>query len=128
MAAKQITVWTQNRPGNMAKIASALAARGINITGLFSSDAKGRCAVRLLVSNAVRAKAALKAAGFRTTEEPAVIVNLPDKPGQLAKVAGKFGRARINIDYAYATVSPAASRAQLVFGVKSAAVARRALR
>jgi len=128
MAAKQITVWGQNRPGNLAKIASALAAKRINITGLYASDARGRSPLRLLVSNAGRAKAALRTAGFRVTEEPAVVLSLPDKPGQLAKVARKLARARVNISYGYATVSPRAKRAQVVLGVNNAAAARRALR
>ncbi len=128
MAAKQITVWGQNRPGNLSKIARALAAKGVNITGLHASDVRGRSAVRLLVSHAARAKAALKAAGFRVTEEPAVVVRLPDKPGQLAKVAAKLARARVNISYSYATVSPGAKRAAIVLGVSNAAAARRALR
>ncbi len=127
MAAKQITVWGQNRPGNLAKITLALAAKRVNITGLYASEVRGRSPLRLLVSNAGRAKAALKAAGFRVTEEPAVVLNLADKPGQLAKVASKLARARVNISYGYATVSPGAKRAQIVLGVSKAA-ARRALR
>ncbi len=128
MAAKQLTIWVRNRPGTLAKITAALAGKGINVTGLFASDAKGRSAVRLLVSSAARAKAALKAAGFRATEEPAVVLSLADKPGQLAKVARKLASARVNISYGYATVSPRARRARIVLGVSSAAAARRALR
>ena len=128
MAAKQITVWGQNRPGNLSRITLALAAKGVNITGLHASDVKGRSAVRLLVSNAARAKAALKAAGFRVTEEPTVVVSLRDAPGQLAKVAAKLARARVNIRYGYATRSPRAKRALIVLGVSNAVAARRALR
>src|SRR5574337_658875 len=125
MAVKQITVWVENRPGTLAKITSALAAKGVNIAGLYASDARGRSAVRLLVTAAAPAKAALRAAGFRVTEEPALVLSLADKPGQLAKVAGKLGRARVNIGYGYATVSPRAKRAHIVLGVTNAAAARR---
>ncbi len=128
MATKQITIWVRNRPGTLAKITAALAAKGVNVTGLFASDTKGRSAVRLLVGNAARAKAALRAAGFRVTDEPTVVLSLPDKPGQLAKVARKLAKARINIGYGYATVSPRAKRAHIVLGVGNAAAARRALR
>lgn len=128
MAEKQITVWGQNRPGNLSKIASAVAARGVNITGLYASDAKGRSPVRLLVSNAARARAALRAAGFRVTEDPALVLSLPDKPGQLAKTVSKLARARVNINYAYATGSRGARRARIVLGVRNRARARRALR
>lgn len=128
MAAKQITVWCQNRPGSLAKVAGAVAAAGVNISGLYASDAKGRSAVRLLVSNAARARAALRKLGFRVTEEATVTLNLPDKPGQLVRAAAKLARARVNIGYGYATVAPGAKRANIVLGVSNAVAARRALR
>jgi hypothetical protein len=128
MAAKQITVWGQNRPGNLARICGAVAEAGVNITGLFASDGKGRSAVRLLVSNAARARAALRKAGYRVTDEPVVVLRLADKPGQLGRAAAKLARARVNIQYGYATTSPGAKRATIVLGVADAASARRALR
>jgi hypothetical protein len=128
MAGKQITVWGVNRPGNLAKITSAVAAKGVNISGLFASDVKGRSAVRLWVSDAARAKAALTSAGYRVTEEPAVVLNLSNKPGALALAAAKLARARVNVNYGYATVSPGAKRATIVLGVGNLAAARRALR
>lgn len=128
MAVKQITVWGKNQPGNLAKITGVVAAKGVNISGLFASDTRGTSAVRLLVSNAARAKAALKAAGYRVTEEPALVLKMTDNPGQLARVAGKLAKARVNISYAYATVGPGAKRATIVLGVSNAAAARRAAR
>lgn len=128
MAATQIAVWGQNRPGNLAKITGAVAGAGVNITGFFASDGKGRSAVRLLVSNAARARAALRKAGFRVTQEPAVVLQLTDKPGQLARAAAKLARARVNVGYGYGTIAKGAKRASIVLGVKSASAARRALR
>jgi hypothetical protein len=100
----------------------------VNITGFFASDAKGRSAVRLLVSNAARARAALRKAGFRVTVEPAVVLQLTDKPGQLSRAAAKLARARVNVRYGYGTIARGAKRANIVLGVKNAAAARRALR
>jgi len=128
MAAKQITVWGQNRPGNLAKICGAVARAGVNVTGLFASDVKGKSAVRLLVSGAGRARAALRKAGYRVSEEPIVVLSLANKSGQLTRAAAKLARARVNVHYGYATVSPGAKRATIVLGVASAARARRALR
>lgn len=128
MAAKQITVISQNRPGSMARITAALAKKGVNLNGIYASDSKGRGAVRLLVGNAARAMAALAAAGFRTREEPALVLSLPDKPGQLARTAAKLARKRINISYAYATVGSGSRRATIVLGVNNPASARRVLR
>lgn len=128
MAVKQITVWGKNRTGNLAKIAAAVSDAGVNVTGLFASDSKGKSAVRMLVSNAARARAALRKAGYRVTDEPAVVLSLPDKPGRLARAAAKLAKARVNITYGYATVRRGAKRANIVLGVSNAARARRALR
>ena len=127
MPAKQITVWSQNRPGNLARITAALAGAGINITGLFASDARGKSAVRVLVGNAGRAKAALRKAGYKVGDETAVVVSLADKPGTLSRVAAKLARARVNVSYAYGTTSRG-SRACIVLGVSNAPAARRAMR
>ena len=128
MAVKQITVWGQNKPGNLAKITGAVGSAGVNITGLHASDSKGRSAVRMLVSDAARARAALRRAGFRVTNEAVVILNVADKPGTLARAAAKLAKARVNVAYAYATVARGAGRANIVLGVSNAAAARRALR
>ena len=112
MAAKQITVWGSNRPGNLARITGAVAAKGVNIRPAFET-------INLT---------ALKAAGYRVTEDPSVALSLPDKPGQLARAAAKLSKARVNITYGYATVSRGAKRGTIVLGVSNAAAARRALR
>lgn len=127
MAMQEITVWGKNRPGNLAKICSALAKRRINVSGFYASDAKGRSAVRLLVRQANKASAALRKEGFRAEMRPVIILNLADRPGALAKATTKLARSRVNIDYGYATVSGGAKRACIVFGVKSPARARKAL-
>ncbi len=128
MPMRQITVWGRNRPGNLAKIASALAEARINVSGLFASDTHGKSPVRLLVRNAARARAALRWAGLRSSEEPHIVVAMRDRPGQIARISKKLARSRVNINYAYATVSPGARRANIVLGVSNAAAARRALR
>lgn len=127
MPAKQITVKSQNRPGHLARITAALAASGINISGLFASDAKGKSAVRLLVGNAGRAKAVLRKAGYKVSDEPAIVLGLADKAGTLSRVAIKLARARVNVNYAYGTTTRG-KRACIVLGVSNAAAARRALR
>ena len=128
MAMQELTVWGVNRPGNLAKICSALARHKINISGFYASDAKGRSAVRLLLKQANKAKAILREEGFQAEVTPALVLNLADRPGALARAATKLARDRVNINYGYATVSGGAKRATIVLGVKNPARARRSLR
>lgn len=128
MAMQELTVWGKNRPGNLAKICSALAKHKINLSGFCASDAKGRSAVRLLLKQANKAKTILRKEGFRAEVSPVLILNLADRPGAVAKAATKLAGSRVNIDYGYATVSGGAKRACIILGVKNPARARNALR
>ncbi len=123
----QLVLTLKSRPGVLAAIARALADAGVNIAALGAGDAAGRGRLRLLVNNPVKARRALRAAGFRPTEEPAFVVRLRNKPGALARVAEKVAKARINIRSAYATTAGRGS-AMVVLTVGSPARARKILR
>ncbi|HET9489496.1 MAG TPA: ACT domain-containing protein [Methylomirabilota bacterium] len=122
----QLVLTLRSQPGVLAGVARALADAGVNITALCASDAAGRGKIRILTRNVAQARRALRAAGYRPTEEPAFVVRLANKPGTLARTAEKVAKARINIRSAYAT---AAGRSSIVvMTVGSPARARKVLR
>src|SRR5574341_227816 len=82
---KQLSVTAPNRPGQIARICEALAAKKINITGVHTSGAD-KC-IRLIVSNTGRARQVLAKGGWRPRVENALVINAPDRPGALARVA-----------------------------------------
>ena len=84
----------------------------------------GRGKIRLVVSDPVKAKRALRRAKYRFSEEPAFVVRLRNKPGTLARVAGRLAKARVNIKSAYATTAGRGG-ATVVITVGNAAKARR---
>ena len=122
----QLVLRLQSRPGVLASIARVLADAGVNITGLCAGDAAGRGKIRILVNNVVKARRALRAAGYRPTEEPAFVVRMRNRPGTLARVANRVAKARINIKSAYATT--AGGSASVVLTLASPARARRLFR
>ncbi len=114
---QQVTVTAANRPGALARVAEALAAGKVNITGL---DCSGRDRqIRLVVNNPRKAVQALKKAGLRARLEPVVAVTLPDRPGTLARAARKLAKRNININYGYGTVARGGKRAAIIFGVSN---------
>ena len=123
----QLALTLQSRPGDLAKVARALADAGVNINALCAGDAAGRGTLRLLVNNPVKARRALRAAGYRPAEEPAFVVRMRNRPGTLARLAERVARARINIKSAYATTAGAGSAA-VVMTVSSPSRARGVLR
>ncbi len=123
----QITLTLASKPGVLAQIAGTLARAGVNITAVCAAEGSGgRGKIRLLVDNPQRAVEALRAAKFRPGQEEAVTLTLDNRPGALAEVAEKLGRARVNVKCAYATTQ-GAGPALVVLSVANAAKAQAAL-
>lgn len=122
----QLTVSLKSKPGVLAQLARTLADARVNIVSLSADAAAGRGKIRLIVSDPGKAKRALRRAKYRVSEEPAFVVRMRNKPGTLARVAGKLAKARVNIKSAYATT--AGRGAAVVFTVGSAKKARKILR
>ena len=125
--ATQLTVSLKSKPGVLAQLAKTLADAGVNITTLSADAVSGRGKVRVIVNDAVKAKRALRRARYRASEEPAFVVRLRNKPGSLARVAGKLAKEKVNIKSAYATTAGRGG-ATVVFTVGSTKKARKVLR
>jgi hypothetical protein len=114
---KELSIVLPNRPGTLANVTAALAKAGVN---LLATDAAGGFEyniVRFVPDSPAKAKAVLKRKGFDVGESLVLAVRMKDKPGALAAVAGRLGRANININYLYATGGKPGSEALLVVNV-----------
>ena len=119
---KDLKITLENRPGTLADLSEALGKAGINIEGIcgFTREIKGgedrefvTYIAHILVEDATAAKNALKMAGIRVEEEQeALILNVRDRPGELAMVSRRLADAGINI-----TVFYTATRTRIVLGV-----------
>lgn len=126
--AKQITIWVENSPGQLARVAKALGDAKVNCSALVAYPAGRESPVRMLVASPAKARKALEVLGGRVTEEDVLRLSLPDRPGQLALVAERLAQAGVNVDYAYATSAPAAKTVGLVLAVSDFIGAAKALR
>ncbi len=71
----------------------------------------------LIVDNAAAAETVLDAERLTYTENDVAQVALPNRSGELARVASRLGEANININYAYGGVEPITNTPLLFFGV-----------
>ena len=122
----QIVLNLQSKPGVLANVAGALGKAGVNIEGICAAETAGRGKIRLLVSDAAKAEAALKAAKIRCGREEAISVSLENRPGALAEAAQKLAQAKVNIKCAYATTA-GTGQAAVVFTVSNLSKAVAAL-
>jgi hypothetical protein len=85
----------------LGEIALALSERKVNIRAVNSWIEGNEAVVRLVVDQVGVAKKALAARGWQAEEQEILEVELADKPGALAALAGALGQAGVNITHAY---------------------------
>lgn len=125
---KQISVWVDSSPGQVALVARALAKARINITAFTAYGAGGESPMRMVVTSPARAKKVLRDLDLRVTEEDVLRLALPVKAGTLAAVGERLAQAHINIDYCYSTVTTGAKKVDLILAVSDLAGASKALK
>ena len=100
---RDCSIQLTNHPGDLARVAQALARRGVNIKALAAISVGGTAVVRILPDDIVVARSAFEAAGIRFTESEVNTVLLENKAGLLASVTGRLGEAGINLEALYVT-------------------------
>lgn len=99
---KQISVFSENKPGRLAAIAKALQEEKINILAFSIAEADGFGVVRALVDKPHNAHEKLGKLGFNVAFTDVIAVRMKDEPGGLHEIARVLGEGKINIEYAYA--------------------------
>ncbi|MEX2152619.1 MAG: ACT domain-containing protein [Gemmatimonadaceae bacterium] len=92
-----------HHPGDLARVAEALAARGVNIKALAGMSINGVAVTRILPDDIVAARSAFEAAKIRFTESEVHVVLLENKAGVLASVTNRLGDAHVNLEAIYVT-------------------------
>ena len=100
---RDCSIQLTNHPGDLARVAQALARRGVNIKALAAISVGGTAVVRILPDDIVVARSAFEAAGIRFTESEVNTVLLENKAGLLASVTSRLGEGGINLEALYVT-------------------------
>lgn len=102
---KQISLFSENKPGRLASISIKFKDAGINIRAFTIAEAGDFGIIRMVVDRPDLAHTVLHNAGFTVSETDVLGIEMDDVPGGLAKIADLLGKKNINIDYAYAFVT-----------------------
>jgi hypothetical protein len=78
-------------------------------------DSADYALIRLLVSNTDKAVDLLSKNEYLFDIMPVIAIELENRPGEMAKVASRFGKEGININYVYGSVSSPDARCLFVF-------------
>lgn len=99
---KQLSLFLENKPGNVYSICNTLGEAGVNIYTLTLADTAQFGILRLIVEDAEAAKQLLEKAGFIVNIADVLAVRIDNQPGRLAQVAEILNKEDINVEYVYA--------------------------
>ena len=99
---KDFVLIPDDQPGVIARLGEAAGAAGINIEGISAFTGQGKGVVHVLVPDAELALKALSEAGLDVRAARDVIVlDVPNEPGALGRVARRLADENINVEQAY---------------------------
>ena len=117
MIIKQISIFMENTAGRLADVTGFLADAGINLRAISIADTTDFGILRLVADKPDEAVRLLKEAGFAARETDVIGVEVPDHPGELARIMALFRDAGVSIEYLYASLEHKADKAVIVIKV-----------
>ena len=115
MKIHQLSVFLENKPGQLRAPCAALAAAGINIVTLSLADTEQFGILRLIVEDWVKAKKVLDQAGCVVKVTEVLALEVADQPGGMERILDLVDRAGLNIEYMYAFTEKRVDKGALVF-------------
>ena len=125
---KQLSLFLENKPGTLAVMCRALARADISIHALSVSDAVDHAVVRMVVDKPSKALHLLGDHGLLVVEREVLMLSGDNKPGEMAEIARKLAKAKVNIEYAYTATPPGAASGVMILRVNDQKKAARALK
>ena len=126
MAITQLSVFLENRPGQLAAAVRLISAAGVNIRALSLADTKDFGLLRLIVDDVPKAKEVLSGHSI-VLETPVIAARMDDVSGALDHILQLLATTQINVEYMYAFTGASAGSAYVVLRVDNAETAEKAL-
>ena len=117
MTIHQISVFLDNRAGQLAEITRILADAGIDLRAISIAETADYGVLRLIVDRPQAATSTLLGSGFVLSMTPVTVVSVPDQPGGLAPVLQAVAEGSIDIEYMYSLFTHTDGKAYMVFRV-----------
>ena len=115
MKIHQVSVFLENKPGQLRTACDVLAKADINMATLSLADTAQFGILHLIVQDWQQAKTVLEKAGCVVKITEVLAIEVADKPGGLSHILEIVDRAGLNIEYMYAFAEKRGNRALLVF-------------
>jgi hypothetical protein len=98
---QQLSLFLENRPGQLRAPCEALAGAGIDLLTMSLADTSQFGILRFIVADPARAKKVLEDEGMVVRMTEVVPVEVENKPGGLAAVLAAIDEAGLGVEYMY---------------------------
>ena len=127
MAITQLSVFLENRPGQLAAAVRTISEAGVNLRALSLADTKDFGLLRLIVDDIPKAKQVLSERSI-VLETPVIAARMDDVSGALDHILQLLETTQINVEYMNAFTGATAGSAYVVLRVDDAETAEKALK
>ena len=117
MMIQQLSVFLENRAGQLCEVTELLARNHVDMQALNIAETADYGVLRLIVDAPEKAASLLKEEGFIVRETAVVQAPVPDRPGGLNAVLLAIADAEIDIEYMYSVLGQKEGLANMVFRV-----------
>ncbi len=117
MAINQISVFLENRAGQLAEITRVLGDNAIDMRAISIAETADYGVLRIIVDDADKATSVLLSHGYILSMTPVTVVAVPDQAGGLAPVLEALAEGNLDIEYMYSLFTHREGKAYMVFRI-----------
>ena len=113
----QISVFLENRTGQLAEITRLLAKANIDIRAISIAETADYGLARMIVDDSHKASAILLEHGDILSMTPVYAVEVPDRPAGLAELLEILAEAHVDVEYMYSLFTHKEGNAYMVLRI-----------
>lgn len=117
MSINQISIFLENKTGQLAEITGLLAENHINLRAISIAETSDYGVLRIIADDAEKATSILLANGNILSMTPVTVVAVEDKPAGLSDLLTLLSKGNIPIEYMYSLFTHQNGKAYMVFRI-----------
>ena len=117
MSIQQISVFLENRTGQLAEITQLLAKEQVDIRAISIAETSDYGLARMIVDDVEKACAILKQHGDVVIMTPVLAVEVPDRPAGLAELLAVLAKENVAVEYMYSLFTHKNDKAYMVLRI-----------
>lgn len=118
MSITQISIFLENRAGQLSEITKILSENSIDLKALNIAETADYGILRIISDDSDKAAKLLRENGFIVTETPVAAAAVPNKAGGLNDLLNIISKEEIDIEYMYSVFGQKDGLAYMIFKVK----------